>query len=277
MSSRRNRSRNRKTRESGATSNPSTVQQSPSQPHPPLPEPQAKASRWKWTLDHHQAVASYLAIAVAVAGLYFQWSQQKDTDQQIEILRKSIQQVHAHEIAPRLVVDTNEEDELILAGEGIAVQLRNVGKGVANNAIVRVHFLRFEGESLEPERVVSRKTIAPGDSVPIRFKFPAPPETAGSDIAVIGTIGLYCQDDDDHEIIATQPFSLEFHQDKHGWFIVPHLRTPNIHRVNVNPRTSENVRTEHDAGRIIDHFVMQQHDRLRKFKQTYAEARSNED
>lgn len=278
MSSRRNRGRNQILQKSGSASNPSEVQQSASQSLPPSPEPQVKASRWKWILDHHPAVASYAAlvgVGVAIVGLYNQSSQQKDSDRQIEILRESIQQAHAHEIAPRLVVDTIDADEFVSAGEGIGVKLRNVGKGIASNAVARVHLLRFEGKSLEPESVISRRTIAPGDSVPFRFKFPAPPEGMDTARGMIGTIGLYCQDEDGHEVLATQRFTLSFYEDERGRHIVPQFKTPNIRRVNVNSRTSENVRTEHDAGEIVDHLVTQEHDSLREFSQTNDRSRRN--
>lgn len=264
MSNRRNRGRNHKFRESDSA---------PSAPQPMSipPETQPKTSRWKWIHDHHQAVASYAAlvgVVVAIVGLYIQSSQQRDSDKQIEILQKSIQQTHLHEIAPQLVVERFEHDELVGAGDGMAAQLRNVGRGVAKNAVVRVHLFRFEGKPLEPESVISRITVAPNDTVRFRFAFPIPPDGMKGDQGMMGTIGLYCQDDEGHEVLATQLFTLNFQHDNHGRHIAPTFKTPKSHHVNVKPRTSENVRTEHDAEEIIDHLVTQEHERLRKFGQT---------
>lgn len=219
---------------------------------------------WKWIHKHHQALASYSALACAAAaivGLVMQAIQQSANDRQIDVLQKSIEEARAHEIAPRLFVELPEEDEIIEAGEGISVRLSNAGKGIAENAFARVHFLRFEGQQPAPQSAIERRTIAPGESVPFRLQFPTPPETREG-LAVFGTIGLYCQDEENHEIISTQTVVLRVDGNADARRIVPQLKTPTIHRTNVKPRTSENVRSEQDVASILDYFVAQQHNRI---------------
>jgi hypothetical protein len=284
MSRRRSRERNLAVIQPKSINNQPVVRPpAQSLPRPVVVEMPARKRFWTWLGEKHQHIASYSALGGVIAAffaLYFQWSQQKDSDNQLAVLRKAFEQQHAHELAPRLLVDCpvdrikiSEDGQLVL--QEAQIRIRNIGKGTAHHIVATVDFLRLDVDdgkehdddwkvAFPTQTVIAQKTLPSGESLPFNH-FSYPLFKSIEPQALTGTIGIYSVDDEGHEVVQTQRFMIVVHLEQGNAQARLDFMTPKVRPETFASRTGKNERTLVDAEGILKFVVTNEHDYLRKF------------